>query len=286
MNDQKRLLIDAHLISIFDDEHIVSPRLREALGYALSLPGKRLRPLITLGVAELYGISEEIALPIASATELVHTYSLIHDDLPCMDDDDLRRGKPTLHVAFDEATAILVGDALLTKSFSLVASHEKLEDTRKNNLIISLTKAAGCGGMIGGQMLDIDAEKRTTSLEYVMQMHVQKTGALLGHSFASGALLAGKKDADTLYKMGTEIGVAFQIIDDILDITQSSDVLGKPAHSDVSKAKTTILSYCSIEEAYVLAEEKLTRVLATCRSLFGPKSSIESLIEKLIHRVS
>ena len=219
-----------------------SSRIADAMSYSVMAGGKRLRPVLCLAAAEAVGGRAEDAINTAVAIELIHTYSLIHDDLPAMDDDVLRRGKPTCHVAYDEATAILTGDALLTLAFQLLASPEGAADVpadRRLQVIHAVAAAAGYEGMIGGQMADIDSEGSRIDLSRLEQLHLMKTGALINAAVITGGILGGgtSEQIRHLHKYAQNIGLAFQIIDDILNIEGDPALLGKAVGTDRGKEK-------------------------------------------------
>lgn len=227
--------------------------LRSAMNYSLEAGGKRLRPLLVLAVLRAFGKNPLIGLDTACAIEMIHTYSLIHDDLPSMDDDDLRRGKPTNHKVYGEATAILAGDGLLTLAFGVIANQEQ---ARQNpavalELVVELSKAAGAEGMVGGQVADMEGEMRNLSLSELEYIHVHKTGKLLSYSILAGAILAGADDweKEHLQTYAHHLGLAFQIRDDILDIEGSESKIGKPVGSDETNHKSTYPSLLSMEGA-------------------------------------
>lgn len=235
---------------------LVEERLREAVGaletpenlakamlYSLEAGGKRIRPLLVFAVIDAFGKDPENGVDAAAAIEMVHTYSLIHDDLPSMDDDDLRRGKPTNHKVFGEATAILAGDALLTLSFNLLADipEESVSANIKLALIKGLSAAAGAHGMVGGQVADMEGENKKLTLEELEYIHINKTGKLLEYSIIAGAEIAGATagQKEILSKFAYHIGLAFQIRDDILDLEGSEEMIGKPVGSDTANEKST-----------------------------------------------
>ncbi|OAG27342.1 polyprenyl synthetase family protein [Thermodesulfatator autotrophicus] len=241
-------------------------RLFEAMHYSLMSGGKRLRPILVMAGAEAVGGRPEHVLPAACAIECIHTYSLIHDDLPAMDDDDLRRGKPTCHKAFDEATAILAGDGLLTHAFRLLSHEDLAQNFPEVNLLEGIrlvAEAAGLYGMVAGQMADLLAEGRKVSPEELAFIHRHKTAALIRASVLLGAILTGAKpeDKEALSSYGWKIGHAFQIVDDILDLTADEKTLGKPVGSDIRKKKATYPALfglaASREKAKGLLEEAL-----------------------------
>ena len=249
-------------------------RLREAMNYSLLAGGKRLRPVLCLSTAALFGLKAEAVMPFAAALEMIHTYSLIHDDLPAMDDDDLRRGRPSCHKAFDEATAILAGDALLTDAFGFMASTGKT--VRPDNVLRALAEvasAAGACGMVGGQILDMECTgKPSVPLSTLQHLHALKTGAMFRVACVSGGLLAGASapEITALRSYGEALGVTFQIVDDILDETADTETLGKPAGSDAEMGKTTYPSLVGLERSRELALSFATRAAESLDDFDGP----------------
>jgi farnesyl diphosphate synthase len=228
-------------------------RLIEAMRYAALGPGKRLRPFLVAESAALFDVPRVLALTVGAALECVHCYSLVHDDLPAMDDDDLRRGRPTAHRAFDEATAILAGDSLLTVAFEILAGLEAAPDIRIR-LVSELAKASGMAGMVGGQMLDIAAETRVISdVSEIMLIQNLKTGALFRFACEAGAILSSANPAP-LRQYADHIGLAFQIADDILDIESSPETLGKATQKDSGKGKATFVDLMGLDGARRKAE--------------------------------
>jgi farnesyl diphosphate synthase len=219
-----------------------SPRLLSAMRYAALGAGKRLRPFLVLESARLFNVPRACALRVGAALECVHCYSLVHDDLPAMDDDDLRRGKPTAHKKFDEATAILAGDSLLTFAFEILALEDTHPDAKiRSALVLELAKASGKDGMAGGQMLDIEAEKESSSaLDHILRIQSHKTGALFRFACEAGAIMAGT-DRSPLRRYADDIGLAFQITDDLLDLESTPAELGKATQKDSGKGKATIV---------------------------------------------
>jgi farnesyl diphosphate synthase len=237
-------------------------RAQEAMRYAVFAGGKRLRPFLVLQCAGLFGASGEGAMRVAAAIEALHTYSLVHDDLPAMDDDDLRRGKPTVHRQFDEATAILAGDGLLTFAFELLAdpaTHPSGEV--RAELVASLARAAGSDGMIGGQMIDIEAPDQELSADQVIELQQKKTGALFEFSCVAGGILggAGPLQRATLGAYARDFGLAFQICDDLIDVLGTADAAGKQVGKDRALGKATLVSLWGVERARVEAERLATR---------------------------
>jgi len=243
--------------------------LTEAIRYSLFAGGKRLRPALALGAAEIVSGQGGPALPAACALEMIHTYSLIHDDLPAMDDDDLRRGRPTCHKVYGEATAILAGDALLTMAFDMLATAGDLEVIRE------VAHAAGVSGMAGGQYDDLQAEGRQLSLEELQRIHARKTGALIRVSIRAGARLAGASEEalEALTTYGEAIGLAFQIADDILDVVGTEEAVGKRVHKDQDRNKSTYPALVGLDEARRLAKEAADRALAALEG-FGDEAAL------------
>ncbi len=229
-------------------------RLREAMRYAALGGGKRLRPFLLIETARLFGMEGEGPLRAGAALEMIHCYSLVHDDLPAMDDDALRRGRPTAHIAFDEATAILAGDGLLTYAFDVVADAPTHPDPAvRAALVLVLARAAGLGGMVGGQALDLQAESAAEPLDAhaVMQLQAMKTGALLLFAVEAGAIMGGAAPAqlEALARYGRALGAAFQVADDILDTESDAATLGKAAGKDAGRNKATLVSALGLEAA-------------------------------------
>ncbi|MBO0586407.1 polyprenyl synthetase family protein [Sporosarcina sp. E16_8] len=247
---KKLPIIDAKLNSLLAAT-TVSETLKSSMSYSINAGGKRIRPLLVLATLEDLGVESEDALTVACVAELLHTYSLIHDDLPCMDDDDFRRGKPTNHIVYGEGVAVLAGDALQTLAFGSLThlSDTSAQDTLR--IIRLLSDASGATGMVGGQMLDIEGETQKLSLPELETIHVNKTGALLSFCISAGAILAGVNEdkAAKLKEYSYHIGLAFQIQDDILDITSTTEELGKTAGSDALSEKSTYPSLLGLKGA-------------------------------------
>ncbi|QKD01436.1 polyprenyl synthetase family protein [Mesorhizobium loti] len=220
-------------------------RLMAAMRHGVLNGGKRLRPFLVMESAALFSADGEAALRVAAALECVHCYSLIHDDLPAMDDDDLRRGQPTVHKAFDEATAILAGDALLTLAFDIIAGEATmLPAERRVALVLALTRAAGAGGMVGGQKLDLEAEQTPPDEAGIIRLQAMKTGALIRFACEAGAIIAGasSEDRERLAEFGSAIGLAFQLADDLLDLTADASQMGKATGKDAAAGKGTLVA--------------------------------------------
>ena len=245
--------------------------LKEAMLYSLEAGGKRIRPLLLFATIEAFGKKGEIGLEAAAAIEMIHTYSLIHDDLPSMDNDDLRRGKPTNHKVFGEAHAILAGDALLTYSFQVIskASSEQIPVEVKLQLIMELAKASGAEGMVGGQVADMDGEGKSLNLEELEYIHIHKTGKLLAYSVVAGALIAGANDQqiDKFSSFAHHLGLAFQIRDDILDLEGDEEIIGKKVGSDEQNNKSTYPSLLTLEGARQSLENHISLAKETLNSM-------------------
>ena len=263
----------------------------EAMRYSLLAGGKRLRPILCLATCELLGGAESIAMPTACALEMIHTMSLIHDDLPAMDNDDYRRGKLTNHKVYGEDVAILAGDALLTYAFEYVATQTKnVPAERTLRVIADLGKAVGAEGLVGGQIVDLASEGLTdVSIETLNYIHTHKTGALLRVSVTSGAILAGADECQiaTLSQYANNIGLAFQIIDDILDITATSEALGKSAGKDLTAQKATYPSIWGLEasqqQAQTLIADAKTSVLDSFGTAAQPLVALADFIVDRTH---
>lgn len=278
-------------------------RLHSAMRYSLQAGGKRLRPVLVLAVADLFAPADAgpasktekqqpkipDALPAAVALECIHTYSLIHDDLPCMDNDDLRRGRPTAHRQFDEATALLAGDALLTLAFQLVARHYAGAPALCTALTRTLADAAGSEQLIGGQMADLLAEKKADATAAELEfIHLNKTAAMLGAALAAGGLCGGAGEAHlaTLRDAGRHLGLAFQITDDILDATADTATLGKTAGKDAKADKTTFVKLHGLAASRQYAQEHTAAALAALRLLPGEAPFLTALVESMAARKS
>lgn len=242
--------VDQYLLEAIRTQPLTDS-LKESMLYSLEAGGKRVRPMLLLAVLDEFGVPLEKGLDAACALEYIHTYSLIHDDLPAMDNDDLRRGKPTNHIVYGEATAILAGDALLTEAFRLISSSNHYTDSQKVALITLLSEAAGAAGMVGGQLMDMEAEGKLVELEHLQKIHALKTGALLRFSIEAGALLANVQleEKKELMTYAHALGILFQVQDDILDVTSDSASLGKTAGKDEAANKSTYPALLTLEGA-------------------------------------
>lgn len=262
--------------------------LDDAINYSLAAGGKRLRPILVIAVAETIAAEDDSVIDLACALEYLHTYSLIHDDLPAMDDSDLRRGKPACHCAYGEAVAILAGDALLTASFETIAKYglSKNREKKAVQIISELASAAGTAGMIGGQILDLEAEGANLSLVEIEQIAAKKTGALIKAAILCGAIAADantrQKEALSLY--ADRIGPAFQIIDDLLDYGSTTEILGKPAGADATRSKATLPALLGLEEAKKQAETLYFQAIAALDDLNRPTWLLAGIAKLMIFR--
>ncbi|MGQ9022671.1 MULTISPECIES: polyprenyl synthetase family protein [Bacillus] len=262
--------------------------LKSSMLYSLKAGGKRLRPVLVLALLHAYGKNEEDGIPVGCAVEMIHTYSLIHDDLPCMDDDDLRRGIPTNHKVYGEATAVLAGDALLTESFRLITSQlsSSVSADKKLRIVEELVKSAGALGMVGGQFDDMEAEQKQVSLAELESIHARKTGKLLTFSVAAGAMLAGASDDDIekLREFSYHIGIAFQIRDDILDLEGNEEKIGKRVGSDTANEKSTYPSLLTLSGAKEKLHEHITRAKEIVSNLQLEQQLLHDLCDLIASR--
>lgn len=259
----------------------------ESMRYSLLAGGKRLRPILCLAACEMLGGTTEMAINTACALEMIHTMSLIHDDLPAMDNDDLRRGKPTNHKVYGEDIAILAGDGLLSYAFEYVARTPNVPADRLLQVIIRLGKAVGAEGLVGGQVVDLQCEgKSDVSVETLNFIHTHKTGALLEVCVTSGAILAGAKpeEIEKLSKYAQNIGLAFQIIDDILDITATQEELGKTAGKDLAAQKVTYPSLWGIEKSQAEARKLIDEAIASLADYGANAAPLQALGEYIVNR--
>lgn len=283
--------VESFLESCLKDRGIPA-RLLASMDYSLLAGGKRLRPVLVLSWAAMLGGKADAVMPFAASMECIHTYSLIHDDLPAMDDDDLRRGKPSNHKQFDEATAILAGDGLLTEAFGLMSAAsivKGLPADRVLRAISVLAHAAGAAGMVGGQAVDMEfTGRKDVPLNELREMHAMKTGALITAACECGAILAGGSDADVdnAREFGKSIGVAFQIVDDVLDVVSDTETLGKPAGSDEAMGKSTYPALIGLEKSKELAGEYIETALTRLAGYAGEeKDFLSDLARYIVDRV-
>jgi geranylgeranyl diphosphate synthase type II len=285
---EKKEVIDTALEGYLSREGEFPINLHRAIRHSLFAGGKRIRPILSMAAFETMGNKGNQILPWACALEMIHTYSLIHDDLPSIDNDDTRRGKPTCHKIFGEAIAILAGDALLTEAFDLMTRRLSGDEVFSNgwlllDLVNQVAKAAGMSGMVGGQVMDIESEGKEVDFPTLQYIHTHKTGALISVSVQIGARLGGANE-DTLKaftQYGERIGLAFQIVDDILNIVGKTDLLGKKTGSDLSKGKATYPSLFGLDESKNKAKELMTSALHGISS-FGPEADLLREIARFI----
>ena len=259
----------------------------EAMNYSVLAGGKRLRPMLMQETYTLFGGSGKIVEPFMVALEMIHTYSLVHDDLPAMDNDEYRRGKKTTHAVYGEAMAILAGDGLLNYAFEIASDALSLETSERVAKALKIySKKAGIYGMIGGQIADIESEGKKVGIDVVEFIHRLKCGALIESAMLIGAILAGanKEEQEKIEQIGADIGYAFQIQDDILDVTSSTEIIGKPVGSDDKNEKSTYVSIKGLEQAKKDVETMSERALLTLSSLPYQNPFLEELIKKLINR--
>ena len=277
-------LIDAVLNRLLTVPPGLEARVYEAMRYSALAPGKRLRPLLVLASARLFGVARRSALQVAAAIEMVHAYSLIHDDLPAMDDSDLRRGRPTCHKQFDEATAVLAGDGLLTMAFEALSDPDTHGDAAvRCELVSALASAAGAAGMVGGQMIDLIAEKQRLDIGAITRLQRMKTGALIAFACESGAILAkaAPELRTALRGYAHDLGLAFQIADDLLDVEGSADETGKPVGADAAAGKATFVSILGVERARAQAELLVSQAVAHLE-LFEDKAELLRQVARFV----
>jgi farnesyl diphosphate synthase len=283
------LLVDSTLDRLLPEPGGLQSRVQEAMRYAVFTGGKRLRPFLLLQSAGLFQVKAEWALRAAAAVEALHTYSLVHDDLPCMDDDDLRRGRPTTHRAYDEATAVLAGDALLAAAFEILAGVETHDSAEvRCRLVRELAQAAGSNGMIGGQMIDMQAAVSAFGPDEVIFLQRLKTGALFEFCCVAGAILgqSGVEDENRLRSYARNFGLVFQITDDLLDVFGTAEKTGKSVGKDNSQGKATLVSLLGVEAARKRAEELAHRAAESVAPYGGAATALSTLPMFILNRES
>jgi len=284
---EKTELIEQMVCSFLPTVEGYPKTVLDAMAYSVRVGGKRLRPMLMLETHKFFGGKSNAVSSFAAALEMIHTYSLVHDDLPAMDNDDLRRGKPTTWSVYGETMGILAGDALLNYAFEVAARAVEEEPSAQTARALSyLAKKAGIFGMIGGQVVDIESEGTKPTLDTILYIHENKTAALIQAAMVVGAILAGADDEDVkkIESVAYDVGVAFQIKDDILDVTSTAEELGKPIGSDARNEKTTYVSLKGLEDAQKDVEQISRRALATLASCNGENEFLEALIEMLVER--
>ena len=284
--EEDRLAVDASLDRLLPAASAQPPSIHEAMRYSVFAGGKRIRPILCLETARIFDANIAPAHYAACAIEFIHTYSLIHDDLPALDNDDLRRGKPTCHKKFGEASAILAGDALLTLAFETIAA-APVDPARRVAMLTEISTAAGTiNGMVGGQVADLEAEGQRVTAGVLEYIHRSKTAALIRASISSGALCAGASPGDVarLRGFGELIGLLFQVTDDILDVEESSVALGKTAGKDVAQQKATYPAVHGLERSHQIANELATKAVAELRPYGERAFRLREIAEYLVHR--
>lgn len=289
MNKNYRELVEEYLPKLLPNDNCSEGSVIRSMSYSLLAGGKRIRPTLLLAFCDALGGDVAAALPYACAVEMIHAYSLIHDDLPCMDDDELRRGKPSNHIVFGEDIALLAGDALQALAFDVMLSPEALEKTGAKGAAAAHILARECGavGMVGGQVIDLESEGKDVDLDLISEMYAKKTGALLKASCLMGAVLAG---ADEPYLKAAEtyaekVGLAFQIVDDILDIESDTQTLGKPVGSDAENEKVNYVTKTGVKKAKELVEQLTREALNALDGLSADTAYLRELALSLSHRL-
>ena len=283
---KRQMLVERALREELTKTPILDDTLRASMEYSLMAGGKRLRPILLMAAADAVGADGTKFLSVACALEMIHTYSLIHDDLPAMDDDALRRGKATNHVVYGDGIAILAGDALLTLAFTVILRQKDVPAETLLRVVDEISRAAGAEGMVGGQALDLEAENRQITMEELRSVHRGKTGALFCAALRSGAILAGATEEQlaALTSYAGHFGLAFQITDDILDVIGSAEEIGKPVGSDEKNNKSTYVSLTSLPEAQALAR-CTAEAAEEALSIFGAEADfLRGLVSYLVNR--
>lgn len=280
--------IDLALKNYFEDKGSYNKNIYKSMAYSINIGGKRIRPILTMLTYGVYKNNVNNILDMAMAIEMIHTYSLIHDDLPAMDNDILRRGKPTNHIVFGEAVAILAGDALLNEAMNILMDYAAKNGVEALNAALIIGKAAGADGMIGGQLVDIEAEGKGENLtiEELSYMHKNKTGALIKASIVAGALVTGASEDDIrkFDEFGEKLGLAFQVKDDILDITESTKTLGKTANSDSANKKTNYISIYGLEKCQEICKDLTNECIELLNAINGDTEGLKQLTLELLDR--
>ena len=284
--NQRRALVEKALLQELKSEPPIDKTLSDAMEYSLMAGGKRLRPILVMAAADAVGAKGTDYLTAACALEMIHTYSLIHDDLPAMDNDDYRRGKLTNHKVYGAGMATLAGDALLTLAFEVMLRQKGVTEATRLAVVREMSRAAGMNGMVGGQAIDLESEGHRIPMQELQKMHMGKTGALFRAALRSGAILAGATEGQlaalTSYAEG--FGLAFQITDDILDVTGDEKLIGKPVGSDIRNEKSTYVTLTSLDEAQRLAEETVDKAVKAL-AVFGPEADfLRQLVRYMLER--
>ncbi|WP_304154131.1 polyprenyl synthetase family protein [Megamonas hypermegale] len=279
-------LINRELDSIYAENTALNATLAKSMNYSLMAGGKRLRPILVMAAADAVGADGEKFLHLATSIEMIHTYSLIHDDLPAMDNDDYRRGKLTNHKVFGDGIAVLAGDALLTLAFEVIADSPNVDTEKKLKVIKEMSHAAGAEGMVGGQVIDLESEGKKIDMDTLRKMHSAKTGALFCAAIRSGAILGGATDKQLadLTQYARQFGLAFQITDDILDVTGDEASIGKPVGSDEKNHKSTYVTLGSLESARKLAQTAVDEAKKALADFGKEADFLRELVDYLISR--
>jgi len=284
--NQRRALVEKSLVQELKSEPPIDKTLSDAMKYSLMAGGKRLRPILLMASADAVGADGAAFVTTGCAIEMIHTYSLIHDDLPAMDNDDYRRGKLTNHKVYGAGMATLAGDALLTLAFEVMLRQKGATEATRLAVVREMSRAAGMNGMVGGQAIDLESEGKEIPMERLREMHMGKTGALFRAAVRSGAILAGATDDQlaTLTKYADAFGLAFQITDDILDVVGDDATIGKPVGSDERNHKSTYVTLLSLEKAQALAKETVDTAVAALASFGSEADFLRDLVQMLIER--
>jgi geranylgeranyl diphosphate synthase, type II len=285
----KSALVDRWLDRLLPSESETPSTIHQAMRYSIFAGGKRLRPILTIATGEIFGAAEEQLLPAACSIEMIHTYSLIHDDLPAMDNDDMRRGRPTNHVVYGEAMAILAGDALLTQAFRTLADYQSSSGSTKVRVISEVAKAAGTTrALIGGQVLDIQSEGKNLTGEELEVIHRAKTGALITCAVRIGAIIGGASDSElnSLTEFGEKAGLSFQVADDLLDQTATSEELGKTPGKDLASRKATYAALYGVDGAREMAGRLCQEAITAARSIGRDTRMLQEIARFIVERRS
>jgi geranylgeranyl diphosphate synthase type II len=284
--NQRRALVEKSLVQELKSEPPIDKTLSDAMEYSLMAGGKRLRPILLMAAADAVGADGAQFVTTGCAIEMIHTYSLIHDDLPAMDNDDYRRGKLTNHKVYGAGMATLAGDALLTLAFEVVLRQQGVTEATRLAVVREMSRAAGMNGMVGGQAIDLESEGKHIPMELLKKMHMGKTGALFRAALRSGAILAGadEKQLQALTEYAEAFGLAFQITDDILDVVGDEKVIGKPVGSDIRNEKSTYVTLTSLDEAKKLADDAVRKGEEALRAFGAEADFLRDLLAYLVKR--
>ena len=282
----RRALVEKALVQELKSEPLIDKTLADAMEYSLMAGGKRLRPILLMAAADAVGVDGAQFVTTGCAIEMIHTYSLIHDDLPAMDNDDYRRGKLTNHKVYGAGMATLAGDALLTLAFEVMLRQQGVTEATRLAVVREMSRAAGQNGMVGGQAIDLESEGKEIPMERLREMHMGKTGALFRAAVRSGAILAGATDNQlaALTKYADAFGLTFQITDDILDVVGDEATIGKPVGSDERNHKSTYVTLLSLEKAQALAKATVEDAIAALTSFGSEADFLRDLVQMLIER--